>query len=79
MRFQGVEQTRSLYGRCDLARNTVPLKTFCRVENPGADVRRVPNIRVGFVDAEGQGDRDAPRRAHRARSAGIEVCYIQLA
>ena len=57
----------------DLARNTVPLKTFCRVENPGADVRRVPeDIRVGFVDAEGQGDRDA---AYDARIA----CPVLLA
>jgi len=59
----------------DLCANTVPLKTFCAVEDSASSslkARVPPDMRVGFVDAEGQGDRDS---AYDARIA----CPVLLA
>ena len=57
----------------DLCANTVTLKNFCAVEDTAPGMRGVPSdMRVGFVDAEGQGDRDS---AYDARIA----CPVLLA
>ena len=57
----------------DLAENTMALRDFAAIESNGSvSVPRSNNMLVGFVDAEGQGDRDA---AYDARIA----CPVLLA
>jgi hypothetical protein len=56
----------------DLAKNTLSLKSFAEINEYETTTKLPSNIKVGFVDAEGQGDRDT---AYDARIA----CPILLA